>query len=304
MRDLYQALGLAPQAEAVEIKKAYRELTRRFHPDLNPGRQWATDRYKEVVEAYEVLSCGQKRALYDEFGEVAFTRGFDPDRARSARQRQSAPAHEPSDSGLWSRDVMDFADLEEVRTTRFDDFLDRFFGGRHPADGGEEEGLDLRATVTAPASVLISGGKQRVGYARADGRSASTEITIPAGTVAGSTLNFAGRGAPGSPPGALLVEVRAQPDPGMRIDGSNLHVDVPVPLRVLYEGGRVDVAVPFGRYEVKVPPATAPHKPLRLRGKGMPTSGKGRGDLIVDLRAVMPKAGDPELLAALRRLQR
>ena len=153
------------------------------------------------------------------------------------------------------------------------------------------------------ASVLVSGGTQRVSYARADGRSASTEIEIPAGTVAGSTLNLAGRGGPGSPPGALLVEVRAEPDPGMRIDGANLHVDVPVPLRVLYEGGRVDVAVPFGRYEVMVPPATAPHKPLRLRGKGMPTAG-GRGDLIVDLRAVMPKAGDPELLAALRRLQR
>lgn len=305
MRDLYQALGLPPQASTVEIKKAYRELTRRFHPDLNPGRPWATERYKEVVEAYAVLGDADRRVLYDEFGEVAFTRGFDPERARSARRQAGGPAasERTGDSGLWSREVMDFADLEEVQRTRFDDFLERFFG-RGRGEPVAEEGLDLRATLTLRASEAIAGGKRRVRYARADGEWTSAEVEIPAGIVAGATMRLAGLGEPGDPPGALLLDIAIEADPGLRLEGCNVHVEVDVPLRTLYEGGRVEVVVPFGRFEVKVPPGTVPHKPLRLRGRGLwKGGGDERGDLIVALRLVMPPTGDAELLAALRRLQ-
>lgn len=306
MRDLYQALGLQPRASAVEIKKAYRELVRRFHPDVNPGRSWATERYKEVVAAYEVLSDEGRRARYDEFGEVAFTRGFDPERARQARARQAAAAaaaDEEDDSGAWSREVMDFPDLETVQRTRFEDFLERLFGRGNRARDEDEEGLDLRAPLTLRASEAILGATRRVRYVRADGEWTAADVEIPAGIVAGATLRLPGLGEPGQPPGALLLDIAVEADPGTRLEGADVHVEVDVSLRMLYEGGRLDVTVPFGRFEVKLPPATSPHKPLRLRGKGLPTGGEARGDLIVTLRLSMPPPGDAQLLAALRRLQ-
>jgi DnaJ-class molecular chaperone len=312
MRDLYQALGIQTRASAVEIKKAYRELVRRFHPDVNPGRSWATERYKEVVAAYEVLSDEHRRARYDEFGEVAFTRGFDPERARQARAKQAAAAAatatkdekiEKDDSGSWSREVMDFADLEAVQRTRFDDFLERFFGRGNRARAEDEEGLDLRAALTLRASEAIQGATRRVRYVRADGEWTAADVDVPAGIVAGAMLRMPGLGEPGQPPGALLLDIAVEADPGTRLEGADIHVEVDVSLRMLYEGGRLDVVVPFGRFEVKLPPATAPHKPLRLRGKGLPTGGEARGDLIVSLRLSMPPAGDAQLLAALRRLQ-
>lgn len=317
MRDLYQALGIQTRASSVEIKKAYRELVRRFHPDVNPGRSWAAERYKEVVAAYEVLSDEHRRARYDEFGEVAFTRGFDPERARQARAKQAAAAtknekheknekserNETNDSGSWSREVMDFADLEAVKRTRFDDFLERFFGRSNRAHAEDEEGLDLRAPLTVRASEAIQGATRRVRYVRADGAWTSTDVEVPAGIVAGAMLRLPGLGEPGQPPGALLLDIAVEADPGTRLEGADIHVEVDVSLRLLYEGGRLDVVVPFGRFEVKLPPATSPHKPLRLRGKGLPTGGDVRGDLIVTLRLAMPPPGDAQLLAALRRLQ-
>lgn len=302
MRDLYQALGLETLATPVEIKKAYRELTRRFHPDLNPGRQWANERYREVLAAYEVLCDPRRRALYDEFGEIAFTRGFDPQRAREARAQQPvADESGPSDSGLWSREVMDFADLEEVRRTRFDDFLDRFFGRGITVQ--EEEGLDLRATLTLRASEAISGATRRVRYRQADGEWTATEVTIAPGTAGGTQRRLPGLGEPGDPPGALLLDLEVEADPGLRLDGDDVHVDLPLSLYRLYAGGAVDVVVPFGRFEVQLPPATSPHKTLRLRDRGLPRKGGGRGDLIVSLRMKMPPAANAELLAVLERLQ-
>ncbi|MCH9688563.1 MAG: DnaJ domain-containing protein [Deltaproteobacteria bacterium] len=302
MRDLYQALGLSVSADAPEIKKAYRELTRRFHPDLNPGRQWAAERYKEVVSAYEVLSDPRRRPLYDEFGEIAFTRGFDPERARRAREAQAHPTEGAADSGLWSRDVMDFADLEEVRRTRFDDFLDRFFGGARVQER-PEQGLDLRASLGLRAHEFIGGATRRVRYAQADGEWTSTAVEVAPGTAPGSLLTLPGLGAPGEPPGALLLELRLEAEAGLRTDGADLHVETEVSLGTLYAGGCVEVVLSFGRFEVKVPPATAPHQPLRLRGQGLPTNDGPRGDLLVALRLAMPPAGDAGLLEALRRLE-
>ncbi len=303
MRDFYQTLGVQPRASTAEIKKAYRELVRRFHPDVNPGRPWASERYKEVVAAYEVLSDEHRRARYDEFGEVAFTRGFDPERARAARASQPPSVDDASDSGSWSRETMDFADLEEVQRTRFDDFLERFFGRGNRARDDDGEGLDLRATLTIRASEAIRGTTRRTRYVRGNGEWAVADVEIPAGTAAGTTLRRPGLGEPGEPPGALLLDIAVEADPGARLEGRDIHVEVDAPLRLLYEGGVLDVVVPFGRFQVKLPPACAPHKPLRLRGKGLPAADGTRGDLIVALRLAMPPAGDAKLLAELRRLQ-
>ncbi|MCA9662918.1 MAG: J domain-containing protein [Myxococcales bacterium] len=307
MRDFYAALGLESRASGAEIKAAYRELTRRFHPDLNPGRQWADERYREVIAAYEVLNDPRRRELYDEFGEVAFTRGFDARRAREARRQRAAPeesagdaAQAPGASG-WGRDVMDFADFEEVKRTRFDSFLDRLFGRTPVVD--EEAGLDLRATLTLRASEAIAGVTRPVRYLRADGGWTSADVTVEPGTVGGSQLRLEGLGELGDPPGALILDLEVEADEGTRIDGDDIHLDVDVTLRRLYAGGPLDLDTPFGRFEVKLPPATAPHKPLRLRGRGLPRGQGERGDLMVHLRLVMPTPGDARLLEALRRLQ-
>ncbi|MEZ4379765.1 MAG: DnaJ domain-containing protein [Nannocystaceae bacterium] len=306
MKDFYAALGLEPRATTADIKAAYRELTRRFHPDRNPGRQWADERYREVIAAYEVLADPRRRELYDEFGEIAFTRGFDARRAREARREREETAGAPTEApraegSAWSRDVMDFADFEEVKRTRFDSFLDRLFGRVPIVDEGA--GLDLRATLTLRASEAIAGVTRPVRYLRADGGWTSADVTVAPGAVGGSTMRLEGLGEPGDPPGALVLDLEVEADLGTRIDGDDLHLDVDVTLRRLYAGGPLDLDTPFGRFEVKLPPATAPHKPLRLRGRGLPRAQGERGDLLVHLRLVMPTAGDAALLKALRRLQ-
>jgi curved DNA-binding protein len=301
---------LESRATGAEIKAAYRELTRRFHPDLNPGRQWADERYREVIAAYEVLNDPRRRELYDEFGEVAFTRGFDARRAREARSQRAAaeeaeeaPTSTSGSRGAsgWGRDVMDFADFEEVKRTRFDSFLDRLFGRTPVLD--DDEGLDLRATLTLRASEAIAGVTRPVRYLRADGGWTSADVTVEPGTVGGSQLRLDGLGEPGDPPGALILDLDVEADEGTRLDGDDIHLDVDVTLRRLYTGGPLDLDTPFGRFEVKLPPATAPHKPLRLRGRGLPRGQGERGDLMVHLRLVMPTPGDAGLLKALRRLQ-
>lgn len=305
MRDLYQALGLEPGVDTPAVKKAYRELTRRFHPDKNPGRAWATDRYKEIVSAYEVLSDERKRALYDEFGEVAFTRGFDPERARVARVTRrdaSEPAGGDTGGGRWDPGAVEFADLEEVKRTGFEDLLGRVFGGWSGRTVEETAGLDLRAPLLVGTAELVGGATRPVRYRRADGEWATAEVVVPPGSRPGATLRLAGCGEPGDPPGDLLVDLQLELEPGLTVEGDDVHTTIDVPLRRLYQGGRLEVALPFGTFDVRVPPATAPHRTLRLRGRGLPGVG-GRGDLIVAFRVVMPAKGDRALLEALSRLQ-
>ncbi|MCY1063175.1 DnaJ domain-containing protein [Nannocystis sp. RBIL2] len=329
MRDLYVVLGIERNADSRAIKRAYRELTRRFHPDVRRGHAGSEEVYREIVDAYTILGDDRTRALYDEFGELSLTRGFDPARARAARERAGAsdqawqgspwgaarpgaaadddPDDLPDDAG-----DLDFDDLKHARRTVFDDLLGSFWRGREvrlddddddddtddvdDASGGM--GRDARAEASVPLARAVVGCQVQV---RVGGR--IVDVAVPAGARDGDLVHLPGHGEAGSPPGDLHVTIRVLPDPDLTRRGLDLTLAVPVTLLELYRGDPVEVVTPRGAVRVQIPAGCAPEHKLRLRRQGVHGPGGEVGDLYLAFRVQLPPAGDAELLRALERLQ-
>jgi curved DNA-binding protein len=313
VKDLYQSLEVARTATRDEIKKAYRTATKKWHPDKNPGNKEAEEKFKAASTAYEVLSDDDKRKLYDEFGEMSLTQGFDAERARAYKQAQSGfggggysggfgPGFSPGGgSGI-------FTDFGEARETSFDDLLSRLFGGgrvrsdarRAPRSrkGADITGeimvsfLDALAGVTVPLRIDSPD----------DSKSRTLDVKVPQGIADGGKLRLRGQGGPGQPAGDIILTVRVAVHAYLTRDGSDLKMNLPVTALEAYRGGPVDVPTPWGTLTVKLPAGSQNGQTLRLRGKGVQTS-KGAGDLKVTLDVRMPAAGDDALLEALTRLQ-
>lgn len=315
MKDLYTSLGVDRNASQDEIKKTYRKLTRQFHPDKNPGDKAAEERFKEVSQAYEVLGDADKRALYDEFGEMSLTQGFDPARARAYQQaRQNAyhgyrpgPGFPQGGSGFQSYGFDDFGDARE---TSFDDLLSRLFGGGQVnADmfgrgaaprtrrGGDIQG---EISVTLMDSLLGVTVPLRV---ESNGQSRTLDVRVPQGMQHGGKLRLRGQGGSGEPPGDIILTVNVLPGKSLQRDGDTLRMKLPVTALEAYRGGPVDVPTPWGPVTMKLPAGTQNGQTLRLRDKGVHVRDKPKGDLLVTIDVRMPEAGDAALLEALERLQ-
>ncbi len=308
-RDLYAVLGVARDASADAIRKAYRKLARRHHPDVNPGDKAAEERFKEISEAYDVLSDSEKRRNYDEFGEIALQGGFDAERARRAREAFGArfggePG--PGEGGFAGGEPFEFGDL--------DDLLGRFgFGGRAGRGGAGRAGLrgsDVEAQLELDFLEAARGGEKRLTLQLLgeDGRPRSQTLTvrIPAGVADGGRIRLRGKGGPGlggGPPGDLWATVRVRPHPVFRREGRDLIVEVPVTMAEAIRGAKIEVPTLDGRATVSVPPGTDSGKKLRLRGKGIPDpAGRAPGDLYAVIQVRVPKQLDADGLAALETL--
>jgi curved DNA-binding protein len=307
-RDLYKLLGVSRDADAETLRKAYRKLARRYHPDVNPGDKAAEDRFKEISEAYDVLSDPTKRRNYDEFGEISLQGGFDAEQARRAREAFGArfgggPETEFRTYGAGG-EAFEFGDL--------DDLLGRFgFGGRgRGGAAGRAAGLrgsDVEATLELDFLEAVRGGEKRITLQLAgeDGRMRTETITvrIPPGVSDGGRIRLRGKGAPGlggGPPGDLWAVVRIGPHPFFRREGRDVSLDVPVTVAEAIRGARIEVPTLDGRATVTVPPGTDSGRKLRLRGKGVPDpSGGPSGDLYVVIQIRVPKQLDPPGLDAL-----
>jgi curved DNA-binding protein len=308
-RDLYKVLGVARDADAETLKKAYRKLARRHHPDVNPGDKAAEEKFKEISEAYDVLSDATKRRNYDEFGEISLQGGFDAEQARRAREAFGArfggggPQAEFRSYGAGEPygESFEFGDL--------DDLLGRFgFAGRGAA--GRAAGLrgsDVEATLELDFLEAVRGGEKRITLQLAgeDGRLRTETLTvrIPPGVSDGGRIRLRGKGAPGiggGPPGDLWGVVRIRPHPMFRREGRDVHLDVPVTVAEAVQGARIEVPTLDGRATLTVPPGTDSGRKLRLRGKGVPDpSGGPPGDLYVLIQIRVPKKLDPVVLEAL-----
>lgn len=284
-KDYYKTLGVAKSASTKEIKSAYRKLARQWHPDVNPTKKKeAEEKFKEISEAYEVLSDPEKRKTYETLGSDW------QQRARNFQGPRSYQYQTPPGGGVQ----FDFGDLGEGG---FSEFFQTFFGniGRSPASATSRgrrsaRGADVESAIELSLRDAYAGGKRSLTL-HGDGSTKSLEVTIPAGVRDGQRIRLAGQGESGSGGGAngdlyLLVHISA--DPTFTRKGDDLYVEQPVSVYTLVLGGEVSVPTMAGRIELKVPAHSQSGRKLRVSGKGMPRLKGGHGDFYVTLIAALP----------------
>jgi curved DNA-binding protein len=290
-RDLYSVLGVSKGSDEDAIKKAFRKLAVKYHPDKNPGKA-NEEKFKEINRAHEVLSDKQKRALYDEFGDESLQQGFDPERARMMRnfgRRGGAGRRDGAPAGFQDFFVSggDFGDV-------FGDFFARGAGRQaRPAKAPDQEAqvtIDFASAIKGTTVTLTgaSGGEPLV-------------VRIPAGVADGGRVKLEGRGAqiPGAQPGDLYLVVKVSPHPFFKREGDDLHLDLPISVVEAYEGAKVRVPTPGGEVSLKVPPLAQSGQVLRLKGKGVARKGREPGDLYVRFLVRLPEAAHPDLVKAM-----
>ena len=310
-KDYYQILGVGRDATEDEIKRAYRRLARKYHPDVNPGDKEAEERFKEINEAYEVLSDPEKRRKYDQLG--AAWREWERMGGRPGdfdwSQWVSAA---PGGQRVYVR-YGTAEDLEDLfgGSSPFSDFFTQIFGGLGGAPGGFEfrtrprRGQDLEQEVEISLEEAYHGTTRLL---QKDGR--RLQVKIPPGAYTGLRIRMAGEGGPGAAggqPGDLYLRVRVAPHPRFERRGDDLYTTVPVDLYTAVLGGKVRVETLAGPVMLTIPPGTQNGQTFRLRGKGMPKlRQKGQyGDLYARVEVRLPTRLTPrqrELFEELRRL--
>ncbi len=285
-RDYYETLGVSKNASNEEMKRAYRKLAMKYHPDRNPNKKEAEERFKEINEAYAVLSDKEKRKQYDTFGADGFRqrftqedifRGFDFDEILSGlfggRGRREFKFG-------GTRGGVDFGDL---------------FGGSYGyQDMGRmpQKGEDILYELTISLEDAASGGEKRISY-RKDGKVEEVSVKIPKGIPAGKKLRLAGKGMEGKkggPSGDLYLQISIQEHPLFTREGDDLIVDKEVSFSEAVLGNSVEVPTLEGTKKIKVPPGTQSHTKMRLKGLGIPHFQKeGRGDEYVKVIVKIPK---------------
>ena len=303
-QDFYQTLGVARGATSEEIQKAYRKLARKHHPDANPDDAKAKEKFKQVQEAYDVLSDDEKRKLYDRFGH---------DYERVAAAGGEAGGRTWSGGGPGGANVhFEEVDLNDLfgggDAGGFSEFFRHFSGG--PPGGGRSRGpravrgADLHHDVTIPFEKSITGGEVELKIIRGGGKRETIVAKIPPGIENGKSIRLRGqgeKGQAGGPAGDLLITVGVSSHEHFRRDGKNLIVTVPVTLLEAAEGAKVDVPSPKGTVTVTIPPNTSSGKRLRLKGLGVDDK-KSAGDLLAEVEIVLPPDMTPEDVEALRQI--
>jgi curved DNA-binding protein len=305
-RDYYEVLGVARDATPDAIKKAYRKLARKYHPDVNPGDKSAEARFKETQQAYDVLSDAEKRALYDRYGQAAFE-GMAAAGPRTNAQewasRQGGPGFETFDFSEFfgPGEAAGAATASAGGAGIFEELLGRMRGERKGASrrtaAGPRPGRNIEAALTIPFVTAVRGGETTIELDRGNRRE-TLVVKIPPGIESGARLRLRGQGEPGEkggPPGDLTVVVTVELHPYFTREGRNLTVEVPVSVSEAVLGAKVDVPTLGGLRSLGVPPGSSSGLKLRLRGQGVPASGdKPDGDLFVVLKVVVPRNVDDE----------
>jgi len=269
-KDYYATLGIQREATQDEVKRAYRKLARKYHPDVSKEAN-AEARFKEVAEAHEALIDPERRAAYDAIGQ----------------RRERGPAFEPQQNG----------DQDKA----FSDFFESLFGrGRgHEAAAMAAQGRDHHARIEVDLADVYQGAQRSIllSVPHRDAQGGVTledrrlDISIPKGLRSGQHLRLAGQGAvdlDGGPPGDLYLEVTIRPHAPFRLDGADVHVDLPVSPWEAALGANVKAPTPQGEVQLTVPADSPQGRKLRLKGKGLP--GKVAGDLYVTLNIVLPSS--------------
>jgi DnaJ-class molecular chaperone len=313
MRDPYEVLGVAKNASAKDIKSAYRKLAKKHHPDQNPEDSKAKDRFAQANQAYEILGDEKQRAAFDRGeidgeGKPRFQgfEGFHPgagaggDPFAGFRRQQAGPGGGPGGQRF------------EFRSTGGDpfgggagDIFSELFGGQafsQQGAGGARRapptGRDVNVTLDVTVEEAATAPKVTAMFP--DGHKIA--VKLPAYVEDGQTIRLKGQGEQG-PGGAgdALVKIHFRRHPRYRVEGRDLHVDLPVPLKDAALGAKLAVETPTGRVAVNVPAWSSSDKVLRLKGRGLPEKTGGHGNLYAHVRVMLPEGGDPELESLLRK---
>jgi len=301
-KDYYETLGVSKGASAEEIRKAYRKLARKYHPDVNPNNKEAEERFKEINEAYEVLRDDEKRRKYDQLGSQwqqwqragGSPNGFD--------WTQWFSSGGSANRGRVRTEYVDLNDLFGGRSSArgsfggFSDFFESIFGSDTRSRGASGTGGMFRVDgrdIEQP--VEISLGEAYAGTVRlVDTGSRRLEVKIPAGVRTGSRIRIAGEGEPGANggrPGDLYLVVQVRDDPRFERRGDDLYMTQPVDLYTMILGGEVIIETLDGRLSLRIPPETKTGRVFRLRGQGMPRlrDASEHGDLLVRVIPSIPQ---------------
>ena len=294
-RDYYEILGVPRTATQDDLKKSYRRLAKKFHPDVNKGNKQAEEKFKELSQAYEVLGDTDKRKKFDQFGQWAEQPGFDP--SRQARRSYTWSSGGPTSSGGGRGPEFDLGDIFEniFAGGGGTGFSGTRRGGFHP----EPEGRDVHATVEIGFEEAVLGATRRVSLTR-NGREQKIDIKIPAGIRDGGKIRLAGKGEGG---GDLYFDVKVAAHPKFRREEDDIFVEVPIGVTEAVLGATVKVPTLTGAVNLKIPPSTSSGQKFRLAGKGAPHLGKsGHGDQYAVVKIVVPTHLDDETKALFQKI--
>jgi len=304
MNDPYKTLGVSRTASEAEIKKAFRSLAKKHHPDTHPGDEKAKQRFQEISSAYDVIGDKDKRAKFDagEIDAQGNARGFDP----RAYAQQGGFRGNPFSGGAGGGGDREFhfswgqGGEEQPGGFSADDIFSEILGGGRRGGArsrGPARGEDFQVQVTVSFAEAILGGTRRLVMPNGE----QIDVKIPAGVKEGQQIRVKGQGGAGrngGPSGDVLIQTAIAPHPYMTRDGNDLKMDLPVTLKEAVLGGKVPVPALSGTLNVTVPAGSNTGAVLRLKGKGVPAGKSGSaGDLYVRLVVSLPERDDPALKA-------
>lgn len=293
--DYYQTLGVKHDASQAEIQKAYRNLARKYHPDMNPDDKTAKKKFQEVQKAFDVLNDPSKRELYDRYGSSFEEMG----------QSQGQPRRGPTrgQPGMGPEDF-DFSQFFGERFGAegpggFSDIFGQFrrAGGGRASRTARQRGEDVRHELEVPFLTAANGGEVQITLSHPDGRTETLGVKVPAGVDEGKTIRLRGKGTPGLQGGAagdLLITIHVAPHPYFQRTGNNVTVRTPVTLAEAALGAKIDVPTTRGKVSVRIPPGTSSGKKLRVKGQGVQPAKGEPGDLLVEIQIAIPKKIDEE----------
>jgi DnaJ-class molecular chaperone len=318
--DYYQVLGVPRNASQVDIQKAYRDLARKHHPDMNPeNKEAAKKTFQKVQAAFDVLNDPKKREMYDRYGSSFETMGQggpgggaswragagpgfggpgfeDADFAQFFGERFGGAGGGPAGGGPAGG--VDFGDL-------FSQFRRAGSGARRTGAGRQRRGTDLAHDITIPFVTAVTGGQVDIGVTRANGKVETLGVKIPAGIEDGKKIRLRGQGEPGprgGQAGDIFLTIHVEPHPFFQRKGNNLIVRVPTTLGEAALGARIDIPTPKGTVSIQVPPGTSSGTKLRVKGHGIPAKTGAAGDLLAEIQIVLPKQLDEASQEAIRQI--
>ncbi|MDX2442864.1 MAG: DnaJ C-terminal domain-containing protein [Bacteroidales bacterium] len=290
-KDYYKILGVNKKATSAQIKKEYRKLARKYHPDVNKDSN-AEQKFKEVGEAYEVLKDPEKRKAYDQYGSSW----------KAGKERQ----HQQQQQGAgFGGEGFDFGGGFDG-SGDYSDFFESLFGGGRGRGGAKrqsrsQKGEDIDASITVPLTDAYEGSTRRINFTvqsmtpegQLVNKPLNLNVKIPKGIKNGQKIRLKGQGAPGhngGETGDMYIKVEFEKNQTFDVKGSDVYVNLPLAPWEAALGATINVPSPVSNIKVKIPAGSAQGKKLRLKGKGIPA--KAPGDLYVVINIVLPPAND------------